>query len=150
MQARRTILGALAGAGFTAAAPAFAQSAFSLQPIAPQNPLESDFLAAFESEAMRPVFRLRLLESQVSLALAAGENPEPLQVTLANGARAGILFTSEARLHSVLGASAPHVNLTGREALTRLRGGNAAINYRLIPMLTLEAEDVENFLRIPS
>ena len=149
MYGRRTLLAGIAGAGLFAATPAFAQSAFSMQPIQPQNPLESDFLAAFSSTAMRPVFRARLLESQVSLALAAGENPQPLQVTLQSGARAGVLFTSEARLHSVLGADAPFVNLTGREALTRLRSGNVAINYRLIPMLTLEADDVESLLRIP-
>jgi hypothetical protein len=149
MNARRKVLFALAGAGLVSGAPAFAQSAFSIRPITPDNRLESDFMAAFQSEAMRPAFRARFLESQVALALAAGENAGPLHVTNASGAQMGAVFTSPARLESVLGAQAPHIELTGREALTRLRGGNVAINYRLIPMLTLEAADVENFLRIP-
>jgi hypothetical protein len=150
MSGRRKVLFGLAGAGFALSYPAFAQSAFSIRPISPNNQLESDFLAAFENEAMRPAFRARLLESQVALALAPGENAGPLQVATANGVQSGAIFTSAARLESVLGAEAPRIELTGREALTRLRANHVAINYRLIPMLTLEPADVENFLRIPT
>lgn len=151
MATKRDILTAFAGMGLVVATPsAWAQSAFSTRPIQPQNPLEEDFLAAFEAEAMRPVFRTRFLESQVCLALAStAEDAAPLQVTLRNTGRAAAVYTSAERLTSVLGVGVARVSLTGRQALERTRGSNVAINYRLIPMLTLEPADVDSFLLIP-
>lgn len=149
MLRRRFVVG-LTGAGLALSqAEALAQAAFSTAPIAPQNPLEADFVAAFDSEAMRPVFRARFLESQVALAMeSAAPDASPLKRPV-RGAPSALIYTSPARLANVLGESAAYQEMTGREALERLRGGPAAINFGLAPMLTLEAEDVDRFLLIP-
>ena len=40
----------------------------------------------------------------------------------------------------------PRAMMTGRQALTRLSSQNVAFNFRLVPNLTLEAEDVAEYL----
>lgn len=119
-------------------------------PITPQNDLERAFLAALRNPAARPAFRRQLLDSHVTLALTASAPDAPaFELPLREGVTAGLIFTSPARLDSVLGPSAPRAVLTGRAALTRLRGRNVILNARLTPMLTLEAEDVEAYLAAP-
>lgn len=119
-------------------------------PIAPQNALEHSFVAALTNPAMRPIFRRQLLDGHVALALSAsGPGALPREIALREGVRAGLIFTSAARLNAVLGADAPRVILTGRAALERLRGKNVVINAQLIPMLTLEAADVARYLETP-
>jgi hypothetical protein len=138
------------------ALPAAAQSTnepslnLSLQPIEPANALERAFVAALDNEEMRPIFRRLLLESPVALALSshAGDAP-PLERPLREGATTGFVFTSAARLASVLGAQAPRAVITGRAALQRLLGKYVVINFRLAPMLTLEPEDVARYLETP-
>lgn len=124
-----------------------AQAAFSLGQIQPENELERAFLAAFRDPEQRPAFRRELLAAQVALALAnsAPDSP-PRFITLPNESRVGLIYSSATRLNGVLGPAAPRVVLAGRDALTRLSGENVALNYRLVPMLTLEAADVAEYL----
>ena len=115
--------------------------------IRPANDLERAFVAALNDEAARPEFRRLLLDSQVALALQSNlDDAPPRLLSLAEGRQAGFLFTSEARLIEVMGASAPHAVLSGREALTRLRDKYVILNWRLAPMLTLEPPDVASYL----
>lgn len=115
--------------------------------IEPTSPLEFAFVSALTNERMRPVFRQYLLDTSVAMALQGdGEDAAPLEVEARPGWRGGAIFTTAARLDEVLGAETPRVILNGRAALTRLRGKNAVINYRLVPMLTLDAEDVDVYL----
>ena len=138
-------------AGPTAQTPALA-----FHPIDPQNSLEQAFVSAFTHETMRNAFRHALITSQVALALAntTPESP-PLFVDVASetaGAppiHGGAVFTSPERLHGVLGPNAPFATLTGRQALERMRGRDVVLNYRLAPMLTLEADDVARYLDQP-
>lgn len=121
-----------------------------LSPIEPQNDLERAFVAALDDASVRPVFRRRLLDSHVALVLTTREdNATPFTVEIHGGAQAGFVFTSAERVDSVMGPSTPRIVLTGRAALERLRGKNVIINARLMPMLTLEAEDVESYLEAP-
>jgi hypothetical protein len=116
-------------------------------PIDPQTPLERAFVMALTDERMRPIFRRYLLDTSVALAMSGeGESAVPLEVEVRPGWSAGAVYTTAARLQSVLGADAPHIVLNGRAALERLRGKNAVINYRLVPMLTLDDEDVAMYL----
>ncbi len=117
------------------------------QQITPENDLERAFLAAFGDPEQRLPFRRELLRGQVALALANNSPDSPPRfLALQNALRAGFIFTSAARLASVLGPAAPRVIVTGRVALTRLRGSNVVLNFRLSPMLTLEASDVAEYL----
>ncbi len=119
-------------------------------PIVPQNALEHSFVAALTNPAMRPIFRRQLLEGHVALALSGPPpNAPPREITIPSGARAGLIFTSAARLNSVLGPDTPRIVLTGRAALQRLRGKSVVINVRLAPMLTLEADDIARYLETP-
>ena len=132
-------------------APPAQSAAPALRPIEPANALEHTFVAALRNEAMRPVFRRQLLESHVALALASSAaDAPPLELNLRQGVSAAVIFTSGERLDEVMGPSAPRVILTGRAALERLRGKNVIINMRLMPMLTLEAEDVARYLDTPA
>lgn len=116
-------------------------------PITPENALEYAFVSALTNPGMRPIFRRYLLETHVALALtAAGDDSPPREVRVREGFTAGAIFTSEARLLSVLGADAPHIMINGRAALTRLVGKNAVINPGLVPMLTLEPTDLAAYL----
>lgn len=118
--------------------------------ISPQNALEYAFVAAMNSEAMRPAFRRALLENHVVLALtSSAPDAAPREITPAEGVRAGLIFTSSARLDTVLGPTAPRATMTGRAALERLRGKHVIINPRLAPMLVLEPEDVGRYLETP-
>jgi hypothetical protein len=136
------------------AAPAFAQTQgqqAALRPvIEAENELERRFLAAMEDEAARPAFRRALLVSEVALAISS-RTPDapPRQIELRPGYRACLIFTSSARATAVMGANAPRVMMTGREALQRVRGANVIINVNLAPMLTLEPEDVDALLAMP-
>lgn len=146
------------GAAFIAApSAAWAQAAPGVS-IAPERPpsitaqseLERLFLEAFEDERRRPLFRRALLVSQVALAISARDPAAPpRQISLRPGLTACLLFTSSARATEVMGAAAPRVVMTGREALERVRGANVVININLTPTLVLEAEDVDAYLDIP-
>lgn len=118
--------------------------------IEPQNALEWAFLQALENERLRPSFRRYLMETHVALALAndAADAP-PREIPLRRDFRAAAIFTSSARMDAVLGPAAPRIVINGRAALERLRGKNVAINPGLTPMLTLEPEDVANYLTTP-
>lgn len=119
-------------------------------PIEPQNELERTFIEALEHEESRPAFRRELLESQVALALSSNSpDAPPRQVELSPGVRACLIFTSSARAASVMGPAAPRVVLSGREALMLVRGTNVVININLVPSLSLEAEDIDDYLEIP-
>ncbi len=153
---RRLILGsflgfcALAGA---ALAQGVAAPGVSLAPpgITPQNALERAFVAAMDSEAARPAFRRELLQSRVVLALASSApDAAPREITPREGVRAGMVFTSNARINAVLGPAAPRAMMTGRAALERLRGRHVLVNARLAPMLVLEPEDVAAYLAAPA
>ncbi len=151
---RRTFL-MVSLSGLTLSSTAFAQegeapAAATMALIEPNNALEYAFVSALSNENMRAVFRRYLLDTHVALALAsADEDAAPLEVQVREGFRAGAIFTSAARVQSVLGAGAPHLMINGRAALERLRGKNVVINYRLRPMLTLEPEDVARYLETP-
>lgn len=127
------------------------QNALNLRPIEPANALERTFVAALDNAAMRPVFRRQLLESHVAIALASNApDAPPLEMSLREGVSSAVIFTSAERLDQVLGPSSPRAVMTGRAALERLRGKNVIINLRLMPMLTLEAEDVDRYLATPA
>lgn len=122
----------------------------ALLPIEPENALEHAFVSALTNAEMRPVFRRQLLESHVALALASdAPDAPPLEVSVRDGLSAGLIFTSVDRLNQILGPQTPRVILTGRAALERLRGKNVVVNARLMPMLTLEPEDVARYLETP-
>lgn len=116
-------------------------------PITPENALERAFIAALNDPDQRPEFRSLLLTSQVVLAMA-NSSPEsaPLELTFGD-LQLTPIFTSETRMNAVLGPAAPRRRLTGRQALTRLRGKNVVLNMMHTPMLTLEPEDVAEYLR---
>lgn len=137
---------ALARAQTTPAAPTVA-TPISEGPIEPATPLERAFVMAFTDQRMRPIFRQYFLDTSVALALADAEpDAAPLEVEIREGWRGGAIFTSAARIDAVLGADAPRIMLNGRAALERLRGKNAVLNYRLLPMLTLDSEDIATYL----
>ena len=152
MRRRTFVAAALASAATPLAARA---QGFSVAPITPVNALEEAFVAAFNSAQARPVFRRRLLSERVALALATAEpdsGPLSLPVPTQAGGRlvCAAIFTSSDRLLSVLGGEAHFATMTGRVALTRLANQNVVLNYRLIPMLTLEPADVAEYLATPA
>ncbi len=114
--------------------------------IDPQTPLEMAFVQAQTNPRMRPIFRAYLLERSVVLAVTEPGSQTPREVQVRDGFRAGAIFTSAARMDAVLGADAPRISLNGRAALERMRGKNAVLNFRLVPMLTLDDEDVAAYL----
>lgn len=129
--------------------PAAQTETIMLRPIEPANALERAFMAAAQDETMRPAFRRALLDSQVAVATTGtGDNVRPLLVPLSGGVRAAAIFTSPQRIDAVMGENAPMLLMTGREALMRLRRQHIVINYRLMPMLTLDPDDVQHFLAI--
>jgi hypothetical protein len=120
------------------------------EPIEPQNALEYAFVSAFNNEGMRPIFRRYLLETHVVLALASEDADAPVRVVeIREGFRAACIFTSAARIDAVFGEDAPRIIINGRAALSRLRESNIVINPGLLPMLTLEPEDVVQYLATP-
>ena len=155
---RRLFLSAAFAAGVapafaqTTAAPAAAPTATPppAGPIEPVNALEFAFVSALTNENMRPVFRQYLVNTHVVLALS-GEDQDsaPLEIEVRDGFRAGAIFTSAQRIDAVLGADAPRIVINGRAAFERLAGKNVVINYRLVPMLTLEPDDVARYLETP-
>lgn len=148
---RRSFITAALAAGLTPSL-AHGQTAPAATPVAqaaisPATPLERAFVMAFGDQRMRPIFRQYFLTTNVALALAgSGNDADPLEVDVREGWRGGAIFTTAARLDSVLGADAPRIMLNGRAALERLSGKNAVLNYRLVPMLTLDSEDVATYL----
>lgn len=127
-------------------ATAFAQG-LRLQPIEPENELERVFLAALDDPTQRPVFRRVLLESRVAVAYANDEYDSPPRLLRIDENReAGFIFTSDSRLSSVMGPGVPRRMMSGRQALELFEGKNAVLNWRLAPMLTLEAEDISTYL----
>ncbi|GAM98551.1 hypothetical protein U91I_02186 [alpha proteobacterium U9-1i] len=115
--------------------------------IQPENALERAFLDAFRDPALRPGFRRELLTAQVALALAntAPDSP-PRMMQVREDLSVGLIYSSATRLAGVLGPAAPRAMMTGRQALTRLAGQHVAFNLRLVPMLTLEPEDIAEYL----
>ena len=125
-------------------------------PITPENPLETAFVAAFTRESARPVFRRLLVSSQVAVAMASATPESPplsvdvsAAVTGGSDFHGGAIFTSLNRLHQALGPNAPYAMMTGRQALERLRGRSVVLNIHLLPVLTLEADDVAQYLAQP-
>jgi hypothetical protein len=143
---RRTLLtGSLAAIALPGAA--HAQAALSLGQIQPENDLERAFLDAFRDPAARPAFRRALLTSQVALALAnSASDSAPRIMQGRDNVSFALIYSSAARLSGVWGPASPRAMMTGRQALTRLSGQNVAFNFRLVPNLTLEAEDVAEYL----
>jgi hypothetical protein len=135
-------------------ATAWAQTALAPEPpapIEPQNALEQAFLAAFVNEDLRQGFRRLFLVSRVAMALSSRDpSTPPRQIHIAPNLSACLIYTSAARAVSVMGANAPIVMLTGREALERMRGTNVIINMNLNPRLTLEAADIDAYLAMPN
>lgn len=116
-------------------------------PIDPVNALEYAFVQALTDARMRPVFRQYLVNTHVVLALtSADQNSAPLEVEVRDGFRAVAIFTSAQRVDEVLGADAPRIVINGRAAFERAAGKNVVINYRLVPMLTLEPSDVAAYI----
>lgn len=116
-------------------------------PIDPVNALEYAFVQALTDARMRPVFRQYLVNTHVVLALSsADQNSAPLEIEVRDGFRAAAIFTSAQRVDEVLGADAPRIVINGRAAFERVAGKNVVINYRLVPMLTLEPADVAAYL----
>ncbi|MBX3509961.1 MAG: SseB family protein [Hyphomonadaceae bacterium] len=119
--------------------------------ITAQNELERAFLAALGDPEARPAFRRELMVSQIALALESAEpDAEPRQVAIGPQITAAAVFTSTERLNNVLGPSSARRVMSGRQAFERLRGQHIVLNYRLAPMLTLEPEDVEQYLATPT
>lgn len=143
---RRTLLtGSLAAIALPAAA--HAQAAMTLGQIQPENELERAFLDAFRDPALRAAFRRELLASQVALALAnSAADAPPRMIQGRDNISFGMIYSSAARLSSVWGPASPRALVTGRQALTRLSGQHVAFNFRLVPNLTLEPEDVAEYL----
>ncbi|MEZ5994960.1 MAG: hypothetical protein R3C25_04340 [Hyphomonadaceae bacterium] len=150
----------LAAAVCAAASPAAAQTGPATgaadpqqsesRPIQPQNALEYAFLSALTDERMRPIFRRYLMETHVALALAsADQNSRVRMFEIRPGFQAAAIFTSTARIDEVMGAGTPRIVISGRAALERLRESNVVINPGLVPMLTLEPEDVALYLATP-
>jgi len=119
-------------------------------PITPENELERVFLAALEQEDARPQFRRLLMRSQVVLAMA-NNSPDsaPLEMTFGQ-LRPGAIFTSATRINAVLGPASARRAMTGRQALTLLRGKHVVINFMHTPMLTLDPPDVAEYLAQPA
>lgn len=145
---RRTLLltaaAVLAAPGLAAAQSEAAGPALEIDP---QNELEEAFVQAVEHQDVRPVFRRRLLQSRVVLALASNAaDAPPREISPREGVHAGLIFTGTQRMDTVLGPMAPRVSLTGRAALERLRGKHVIVNAQLVPMLVLEPEDVAAYL----
>jgi len=149
---RRTFLFATAAA----ATPAWAQTTNTPPPAEPQletyepvNALERTFIAAYDSPQMRPAFRYQFMESHVLLVTqSSAANAAPRLRTLRGDDRAALIFTSAPLMARRFGAQTPHVSLTGRAALERVRQHHVVINFGYAPMLMLDPEGIENFLDI--
>lgn len=116
-------------------------------PIDPVNALEYAFVQALTDARMRPVFRQYLVNTHVVIALSSDDpNAAPLEINVRDGFRAAAIFTSAQRVDEVLGPDAPRIVINSRAAFERVAGKNVVINYRLIPMLTLEPSDVAAYL----
>lgn len=115
--------------------------------IEPANQVERTLIAALSDEAQRPAFRQQFLAAQVSVAMMSNAaNAQPMEFPIRQNAMFAAVFTSAARQDQVLGPNSSRRVMTGREALTLLRGKNVAINPQLSPMITLEASDVATWL----
>jgi hypothetical protein len=122
-----------------------------LQTFTPSNALEQTFIAALSNAAMRPAFRRQFLESHVLLVTASNAaDAPPLLRQLRGDDRAALIFTSAALMEQRLGPETPHVSLTGRAALLRLRQNHVVINFGYAPMLMLDPPGVAGFLDIPA
>jgi hypothetical protein len=132
-----------------AAAPA-ASNVSLLHTIEPANALERSFVTAVSDETARPAFRRLFLESQVALATVSNDPSAAARVIeLGPGGTACLIFTSNARATQVMGAHAPRLMMTGRQALERIRGAPLVIiNINLAPRLTLDAPGIEEFLAL--
>jgi hypothetical protein len=121
-----------------------------LRPIEPANSLERIFLAASDQPEARPVFRRMLLDQNVALVMTSAEpGATPREIAIGNNRSAAFIFTSSERVDEVMGPETPRQVMTGRAAFERLRGKNVILNPRLMPMLTLEPEDLIAYLAAP-
>jgi hypothetical protein len=119
--------------------------------IEPQNALERAFVDAADNPASRAAFRREFLDSQVALAISSNApDAPPAAIPVSQTLRAGLIFTSTARMTEVMGEQSPRAVITGREALERLRGGNVIININLRPYLVLDAAGISGFLDLPN
>jgi len=145
---RRTLIAALVFAAAPAAAWAQGPAAQRTPPppITPENELERVFLAALTDEDMRPEFRRLLLTSPVALAMANNTPDSPPLEMVFGDLRVGGIFTSVTRLNAVLGPASARRVMSGRQALTRLRGKHVVLNFMHTPMLTLDPPDVAQYL----
>jgi hypothetical protein len=115
-----------------------------------RNALEHAFIDASDNPNLRAAFRRSFLESRVALALSSNApDAPPASIQVGPNLRAGLIFTSTARMTEVMGEQAPRAVTSGRQALERLRGGNVVININLRPYLVLDAEGVNGFLDLP-
>ena len=122
----------------------------SLRPIEPANALERVFMAALDDPSMRPMFRRMLLDQNVAVVMTSAEpGATPREIAIGNDRSAAFIFTSSERVDEVLGPETPRQVMTGRAAFERLRGKNVLLNPQLMPMLTLEPEDLINYLAAP-
>lgn len=119
------------------------------RPIEPTNALEYAFVQALHDERMRDIFRRYMMDTHVAMATTASGEPREVEVHNQDGSitRCVAIFTSAGRVDAVLGERAPRVMIGGRAAFERATGKNVVINYRLIPMLTLEPADVAGYLQ---
>ena len=123
-----------------------------LHAIEPANALERAFVTAASEESARAGFRRLFLRSQVALAtVATTADAAARTIPMGPGGEACLIFTSNARASEVMGAHAPRLMMTGRQALERVRGAPLLIiNINLQPYLTLDAAGIESFLALPA
>lgn len=122
----------------------------ALRPIEPANALERIFLAALDDPSVRPMFRRMLLDQNVAVVVTSAEpGAAPREIAIGNDHSAAFIFTSSERVDQVLGPETPRQVMTGRAAFERLRGKNVVLNPQLMPMLTLEPEDLISYLAAP-
>jgi len=115
--------------------------------ITPQNELERSFIAALRNADARPLFRRELMVSQIAVAFVSNApDAAPREVAVRPGLSACAIFTSVDRLNGVLGPTSGRRVMRGRDAFALLRGRHVVLNYQLAPMLTLEPEDVAQYL----
>lgn len=152
---RRTFVTAALGL-VAAPATAFAQldlsgPSASIPPhINPENDLERTLVSAmYFDPTQREVFPHVLLRSDVAIAMASdAPDSDPKMVTMSDGRRCVAMFSSPARLSSVLGPAVQQLLLTGRQALERYRVRNIVLNEGLAPYFVIEPSDIERYLRM--
>jgi len=116
--------------------------------ISPENELERTLIdATYFDPSQRQAFPHVLLRSEVAIAMVSdAPDSEPMIVTTSAGQHCVAMFTSPARLSSVLGPAVQQLVLTGRQALQRYHDKSIALNEGLAPYIVLEADDITRYL----